>query len=275
MILRPDRTGKEQVNKKNTEERDKKLDWLHKSVYLKEICKIIIPAISPQWISNRPGCMLHWFHRRRQKTKSYRSNSEWVRQLSEPPDSQALEELRQILVRGLRSSLAAYVDRERDQFVEDIAQDSLLRILKKLDTFKGESGFVAWAMKIAVREGLSELRRKKWKDVSLEDLSRGDNENSHSDHSSAMASSMAAPDQQAHESMVMTVVMEMMEKELTEKQKKAIDAIMVQQVSLTVVADSMGMSRNALYKLIHDARMKLRKKLMESGMDPEEMLREL
>lgn len=219
--------------------------------------------------------MLHWFHRRRQKTKSYRSNSEWVRQLSEPPDSQALEELRQILVRGLRSSLAAYVDRERDQFVEDIAQDSLLRILKKLDTFKGESGFVAWAMKIAVREGLSELRRKKWKDVSLEDLSRGDNENSHSDHSSAMASSMAAPDQQAHESMVMTVVMEMMEKELTEKQKKAIDAIMVQQVSLTVVADSMGMSRNALYKLIHDARMKLRKKLMESGMDPEEMLREL
>jgi len=145
--------------------------------------------------------MLHWFYRRRQKTKSYRSNSEWVRQLSEPPDSQALEELRQILVRGLRSSLAAYVDRERDQFVEDIAQDSLLRILKKLDTFKGESGFVAWAMKIAVREGLSELRRKKWKDVSLEDLSRGDNENSHSDHSSAMASSMAAPDQQAHESM--------------------------------------------------------------------------
>ena len=219
--------------------------------------------------------MLHWFYRRRQKTKSYRSNSEWVRQLSEPPDSQALEELRQILVRGLRSSLAAYVDRERDQFVEDIAQDSLLRILKKVDTFKGESGFVAWAMKIAVREGLSELRRKKWKDVSLEDLSRGDNENSHSDHSSAMASSMAAPDQQAHESMVMTVVMEMMEKELTEKQKKAIDAIMVQQVSLTVVADSMGMSRNALYKLIHDARMKLRKKLMESGMDPEEMLREL
>jgi len=41
--------------------------------------------------------MLHWFHRRRQKTKPYRSNSEWLRQLSEPPDSQALKELREIL----------------------------------------------------------------------------------------------------------------------------------------------------------------------------------
>ncbi|TVQ70062.1 MAG: sigma-70 family RNA polymerase sigma factor [Balneolaceae bacterium] len=219
--------------------------------------------------------MLHWFHRRRQKAKSYRSNSEWVRQLSEPPDSQALKELREILVRGLRSSLAAYVDRERDQFVEDIAQDSLLRILKKLDTFKGESGFVAWAMKIAVREGLSELRRKKWKDVSLEDLSGGDHEDAKSDHSGAMASSLAGPDQQAHESMILAAVMEMMEKELTDRQRKAIDAIMVQQIPMTVVADAMGMSRNALYKLIHDARMKLRKKLMESGMDPEEMLREL
>ncbi|MFO8028909.1 MAG: sigma-70 family RNA polymerase sigma factor [Cyclonatronaceae bacterium] len=206
---------------------------------------------------------------------SYRSNSEWVRQLSDPPDSQALVELRRILVRGLRSSLAAYVDRELDQFVEDVAQDSLMRILNKLDTFKGESGFAAWAMKIAVREGLSELRRKKWKDVSLEDLSGGDEKNPHLEHSPAMASNMAGPDQQAHESMVLSTVMEIMEKELTDKQKKAIDAIMVKQIPMTVVADAMGMSRNALYKLIHDARMKLKKKLKESGMDPDEMLREL
>lgn len=219
--------------------------------------------------------MLHWFFRRRQKTNSYRSNSEWVRLLADPPDNQALEELRRILVRGLRSSLAVYVDRELDQFVEDIAQDSLMRILNKLDTFKGESGFTAWAMKIAVREGLSELRRKKWKDVSLEHLSGGTEEDPHADHSGAMASSMAGPDQQAHESMVLATVMEIMEKELTDKQKKAIDAIMVQQIPMTVVADAMGMSRNALYKLIHDARLKLKKKLMETGMDPDEMLREL
>jgi RNA polymerase sigma-70 factor, ECF subfamily len=256
-------------------ERYKILDWLHKSIYLLKICKITVSAINPQWTSNRPGRMLHWFHRRRQKAKSYRSNREWVQKLAEPPDSQALQELRQILVRGLRSSLAAYVDRERDQFVEDIAQDSLLRILKKLDTFKGESGFVAWAMKIAVREGMSELRRKKWRDVSLEDLSGGNEERPHTDLSGAMASTVAGPDQQAHESMILAAVMEMMEKELSEKQKKAIDALMVKQIPMTVVADSMGMSRNALYKLIHDARMKLRKKLMESGMDPEEMLREL
>lgn len=219
--------------------------------------------------------MLHWFRRRRQKTKSYRSNSEWMRLLSDPPDNRALEELRQILVRGLRSSLAPYVDRELDQFVEDTVQDALLRIIKKLDTFKGESGFVAWALKVAVREGLSELRRKKWKDVSLEVLSGGDDENRYADRSVAMASTSAGPDEQAHMSMVLEAVMEMMEKELTDKQKMAIDAIMVRQIPMTVVADSMEMSRNALYKLIHDARMKLRKKMMEAGMDPEEILREL
>ncbi len=195
--------------------------------------------------------------------------------LSDTPDNQALEELRQILLRGLRSSLAPYVDRELDQFAEDTAQEALLRILNKLDTFKGESGFISWAMKVAVREGLSELRRKKWKDSSLEDLTRGDEKNRRTDRSMAMASSAAGPDEQAHVSMILAAVMEMMEKELTDKQRKALDAIMVQQIPMTVIADAMGMSRNALYKLIHDARMKLRKKMMESGMDPEEILRDL
>lgn len=197
-------------------------------------------------------------------------------QLSAPPEDEAVAELRLILVRGLRSSLSVYVDRDLEHFVEDIAQDALLRILGKLDTFKGESSFASWAMKIAVRQGLSELRRKKWKDISLEDLAgMGDDRNRNDIRSEYMTSSSAEPDQMTHESMIMKKVMEMIENELSEKQKMAINALMIEGMPITVVADRMEVSRNTLYKLVHDARVKLKKKMMEAGMDPDEMLREL
>ncbi len=220
--------------------------------------------------------MLNWFNRRRQKAKSYRTTREWVGQLSDPPDEQALTELRQVIVRGLRSSLHSYVDRDLEHFVEDVAQDALIKILDKLDTFKGESTFFSWAMKIAVREGLSELRRKKWKDLSLEDLAGSDDGQERKEINSEYVISLSAgPDQQAHESMIITKVMEMIDNELSEKQKMAINALMVKGVSVTVVADRMRISRNALYKLVHDARVKLKKKMFQAGMDPDEILREL
>jgi len=105
--------------------------------------------------------MINWFKRRKQKDKSYRTNEEWVESLSNSPDEDAVSDLRRFLIRGLKPALYKYVDRELDQFVEDVAQDALLKILDKIDTFRGESKFISWAMKIAVREGLSELRRKK------------------------------------------------------------------------------------------------------------------
>ncbi len=220
--------------------------------------------------------MLHWFKRRIQKEKPYRSNDEWIRQLTAPPDEEALAELRRILVRGLRPPLSRYVDRDLDSFVEDVTQDALLRILEKLDTFKGESTFVSWALKIAVRVGLSELRRKKWKDLSLDDFGGASDDREHSEiRSENIISSSAAPDQQAHESMVMAKVMEMMDKELSEKQKMVIHALMVKGIPMTVVADQMKTSRNTVYKLVHDARVKLKKKMAEAGMDPDEILREL
>ncbi len=221
--------------------------------------------------------MLHWFKRRIQKAKSYRSNDEWIRQLSAPPDEEAVAELRRILVRGLRPPLSRYVDRDLDSFVEDVTQDALLRILEKLDTFKGESAFVSWALKVAVRVGFTELRRKKWKDLSLDDLDgmSDDQEPGNKSHSDNIVTSFTAPDQQAHESMIMTKVMEIMEKELSEKQKMVIHALMIKGIPMTVLADQMKTSRNTIYKTVHDARVKLKKKMAEAGMDPDEILREL
>ena len=220
--------------------------------------------------------MINWFKRRKQEAKSYRTNEEWVESLSNPPDEDAVDDLRRYLIRGLKPALYKYVDRELDQFVEDVAQDALLKILDKIDTFRGESKFVSWAMKIAVREGLSELRRKKWQDISIGDLAGSDPEEEGSEiNSEVFATDDPDPDDTTHEKMMLKKVMGIIEEELSEKQKKAIMLLMVQGMPVTVVAEQMGVTRNALYKLVHDARLNLKKKMGAQGIDPEKMLKQL
>lgn len=165
------------------------------------------------------------------------------------------------------------MDRELDQFVEDVAQDALLKILDKLYTFRGESKFTTWALKIAVREGLSELRRKKWNDISIHDLAGTDSFNEDPEiNSMIVADKQAKPDTETHNSMVLAAVLEIINNELSEKQKKALLAVKVNGMPVTTVAKQMGVKRNALYKLLHDARLSMKDRMMERGMDPEKTL---
>jgi RNA polymerase sigma-70 factor (ECF subfamily) len=217
--------------------------------------------------------MLNWFKRRGKEERSYESNEDWIEGLEPPPEDGAIKALRNFLIRGLKPALAKYVDHELDQFVEDIAQDSLLKILDNIHSFRGESKFTTWAMKIAVREGLTELRRKRYDDISLEDLKPKDNDSEI--RSLSVADSRPAPDRSAYESQLMEKMMAIIDQELTDKQKKAIQAVMVEGLPITVVAELMGTNRNALYKVIHDARLKLKNRFEVDGIDPDEMLKDL
>jgi RNA polymerase sigma-70 factor, ECF subfamily len=219
--------------------------------------------------------MLKWFKKTKKKESSLRSNNEWVKSLTSPTDERAVAELRDILIRGLKPALHKYIDRELNQFVEDTAQDALLKILDKVHTFRGESKFTTWAMKIAVREGLSELRRKKWKDISIQDLISASDDNSSEINTMEFSANDPDPEQLANQNIVLDKVMEIIEHELSDKQKMAIQALMIHGISVTVVAEQMGISRNALYKLVHDARVKLKKKMAEGGMDPENILEQM
>ena len=95
-----------------------------------------------------------------------RSNEAWRLDLESagPEQQAALSDLREALLRGLRRALSrhAHVD---DSFLEDIVQDSLLRILERLGQFEGRSRFVTWATSIAIRTAMSELRLRRWQDV--------------------------------------------------------------------------------------------------------------
>ena len=213
------------------------------------------------------------FNRFRKKNKKdYSTNEEWIGALSPPPEEAAISKLREYLVRGLKASLYKYVDKNLGDFVEDIAQDSVLKILDKLESFRGESKFTTWAMKIAVREGYTELRRKRYNDISLQDYVNPKRE---AEHAVEIEEKEALPDQITHESMVVEKVMQVMNEQLTDKQKTVLQYLIIDQIPLTIVAKKMGTNRNAIYKLVHDARLKLKNSLELEGLDPDKILEEM
>ena len=68
------------------------------------------------------------------------------------------------------------------------------------------------------------------------------------------------------------IVQEIINNELTDRQRKAMLAIMAGGMPLEIVAQKMGTNRNALYKLIHDARKHMLQKLHERKLTPDEVL---
>ncbi|MTI89493.1 MAG: RNA polymerase sigma factor [Balneolaceae bacterium] len=214
--------------------------------------------------------MFNWF-KKRSSAATY-TNEEWIQHLTPPPLEAAILKLRSFLLNGLKAALYKNVDRGLDDFVQDIAQDALLKILDKLDTFRGESKFTTWAMKIAVREGYTELRKKRYQDISLEQHSSYHPENK---EAVEIEHEQPGPDQLTHESMMVQKVMKIMEEELTDKQQKVLQHLMIEQVPMTVVAEIMDSNRNAMYKLVHDARLKLKNRLEVEGISPEEVLEQM
>ncbi|MEZ4767258.1 MAG: RNA polymerase sigma factor [Caldilineales bacterium] len=209
-----------------------------------------------------------------------RSNDQWLADLSGAPDRQdaALEDLRRWLARRLffylrgRSDLDRLDDSEIRDLAEDFVQDSLLQVRAKLHQFEGRSKFTTWAGKIAVHQALGELRRARWRDFSLDGLV------GESDWTPAFLvqeNDPDAPDASAERAETMRAVAEVINEELTERQREALVALTVHGVPMDVVADRLGTNRNALYKLLHDARKRLRLRLEERGYDVTALLDEL
>lgn len=202
------------------------------------------------------------------RATSERTNQEWLSDLRRPGGEEALAELRRVLLQGLRYALASYRNIREDD-LEDFVQEALLRILDKLDTFRGESRFTTWAQKIAVRTALTELRRKRWQDTSLDEMTErmGDGF-----VPGFLADPTATPEQQAMVGALLERLERAIAEELTERQRQVLVAVYFHDVPLEEVARRMGTNRNALYKLLHDARKRLKERLPLHGISAQEML---
>lgn len=172
-------------------------------------------------------------------------------------------------MRGLRVTFAGRV-RGLDPAVEDFAQDALIRILGNLDSFRGESRFTTWAQRIAVRVAYTELRRRRWRDVSLQEIIERHDGRAGGDE--VLADRTPSPERETARKMMVETLRRLIEEELTERQREAMVAVMFEGMPMEVTARRMGTNRNALYKLLHDARKKLKGRLEAEGLSPAELL---
>ncbi len=204
-----------------------------------------------------------------------RTNDAWLADLrSEGPHrAQALDALRAHLERGVsfylrndRSDLTNRPLEELNQLAQDVVQDALLRILDNLDTFRGESRFTTWAAKIATRIAISELRRARHKDYSLDHLTVGGESMPSITDLAITPDEAPSPESYTERQEVLQAIDHALKNVLTEKQRIALSAYTLDGVSIEEIARRMGTNRNALYKLVHDARLKLKRHLLEQGL---------
>ena len=203
-----------------------------------------------------------------------RTNEEWIADLRRAGGEQqarALEDLRAIILRGLPYAIAGRIapnSPESEALVEEIVQETLMRVLDNLDTFEGRSQFTTWAHKIAVRAALTELRRVRWREVPLPEMGMNDDEdNSYRE----LPDRQPSPEDQMDRKDMMRRVNRIIMEELTEKQRMAMMATM-EGFPLEEAAQRLGMNRNSLYKLMHDARLRLKKRLEKEGLTPQQVL---
>ena len=207
--------------------------------------------------------------------RNSRDNDTWLKDLRAGGVQRdtALADLRMLLMRALPQGISRMLSPDNpafESFIEDTVQETLLRTLRGLDTFEGRSQFTTWVYKISVRVALNELRRRRWRDVSLDGLEE-DDENSNT-VPRQFASSDPLPESVTERADILQHVQMILEEELTPRQRAAMQSIHIQGVPMEEVARRMGTNRNALYKLLHDARLRLKHRLEREGLALNELL---
>lgn len=205
---------------------------------------------------------------------STRSNEAWLTDLRSTgiPHEEALNDLRDVIQKGLPYALSRWLSSDDPLFqplVEEVTQETLLRVLDQLNTFEGRSLFSTWVHKIAIRIALTELRRKRWRDASLDELT--ENEDA-PPPPGLLADPQASPETSAERKDMLEHVRRILQEELTPKQREALTLLGLQDMPMDEAAKRMKTNRNALYKLLHDARLRLKKRLSMEELTPQDLL---
>ena len=190
-----------------------------------------------------------------------RNDDDWTSDLASEDTalrSDAVSDLRDMLLRGLSKSLSRH-GRVDDAFLEDVVQEASMKILEKLGDFEGRSKFRTWAVTIAVRTAVSKMRKRDWQNVSLDGITSS----AEFDPQIAVDTSETVARTNSRLEMLRKLK-ELIDSELTERQWTAITADL-RGMPLPQIADNLGSNTNSLYKLLHDARKKLRSGLEAAG----------
>jgi RNA polymerase sigma-70 factor, ECF subfamily len=189
----------------------------------------------------------------------------WLDSLSGdgPAREEAIARLHALLLRAARFEVARrrptlphVHGRDLDDLALQSADDALVAVLAKLDRFRGQSRFSTWAYKFALLEAAVKLRRRPWQGRELPLEEEGWRH---------LRDERAQPQSTAERSELLAAVGEAIDSELTPHQREILVAVALNDVPIDVLAERLSTTRGALYKTIHDARRKLRKRLQADG----------
>jgi RNA polymerase sigma-70 factor (ECF subfamily) len=176
---------------------------------------------------------------------------------------EALADLHDLLLRAARFELGrrrAALSHVRGEELEDLANqaadDALVAVLAKLDSFRGASRFTTWAYKFALLEAGVKVRRRAWqgREVVLEPESWP-----------LLADEGASVEEEHEAAELFRALQRAVREELTPHQREVFSALALNEVPIDVLSERMGTTRGALYKTLHDARRKLRAELAAAG----------
>jgi RNA polymerase sigma-70 factor, ECF subfamily len=189
----------------------------------------------------------------------------WLRALSEAGSRReaALARLHEMLLRIARSEAARRAPRlriagpELDDLAHQAAADALVAITGKIDQFRGESRFTTWAYKFVIFEVSTKIGRHFWRHpaapLDAEDWER------------LPGRFGADPAHQAEWGDLFAALRRAVDSELTARQREVFVAIVLNEVPLDALVIHLGSSRNTIYKVLFDARRKLRAALVANG----------
>jgi RNA polymerase sigma-70 factor (ECF subfamily) len=189
----------------------------------------------------------------------------WLGMLGQtgPQGEAALARLHELLVRVARAEVARRGPRvgitgpELDDLAGQAAADALMAIIGKLGQFRGESRFTTWACKFAIFEVSAKIGRHFWRHPAVpldaEDWDRLPDRFGFDPAQEAEWRDLAAALRRA------------VDDELTPRQRQVFVAIVLNDVPLDALVLELGSNRNAIYKVLFDARRKLRSVLAANG----------
>jgi RNA polymerase sigma-70 factor (ECF subfamily) len=209
-----------------------------------------------------------------------RTNEEWLEDLRASGSAQeaAITDLRDLLLRTVlfffSRNLGDFDRLTRDeilQLAEDCAQEALIAVLNHLADFRGDSKFTTWAYKFAINFALMTARRERWKGISLDQLSFVDG-GSPAEWAMQGKEPSLTPDQFVMQVEILETIREVIEQDLTDKQRRVLILMVFNEVPMDEVARQLGTNRNAIYKMLHDARRKMKYRLQARGFEVGEIL---
>lgn len=193
-----------------------------------------------------------------------RENRRWVQRLRSTGSTReaAAEELYAVLLRVARSEarrrapLLRLDGPELSDVAHQAAADALMAITDRLDTFRGESRFTTWACRFAILNVATKMNRHFWRhhDIPYEQ-----------DEWSRVASGRPAPDEELLASDFGSAVTAAVEQHLSQRQRVVFVSTVLEGTPVEIVARELGSTHNAIYKVLFDARKKLRTALTSGG----------